>query len=552
MMTKLKSETLNIGKLFSQEYFFRVPEYQRPFSWDIENLQDLVDDLISASKDSDYFLGTLVMHSTGGDNYDVIDGQQRLTALFILLACIRDTTAIGQHERLSREIQEKISQPEKIFEGVEARNRIEVRDQSIFNGMVATVGGTQSFIVAGRPNPVEARYLNARDIFVSRIETLAPDDLIALVKFIFTRCVVIFLAAVDFQEAFKLFTVVNDRGKQLRRIDILKAHNIEPSLIADDQTRRRYAHDWEAMETALGERNFEDLFHILRLIYTKDKPQKDLLYEFENRIFSKPRMPQPGKGFIDELADYVRLYEELFIDRDYLESEDCDNKFRVMTWAMVSHFPASEWKACLLAYAKRFGKSGIYDYLLALEKVYLTHWVAAMRKDERYDVYTDLLKSIATGADSSDVLAEAESRANVGEIQSACFASNFYTVGYSKYMLIRAEISTGDNEDIREYKVRSVEHVLPQRPAEASEWRSWFTAAEVDEVVNMAGNLVLISKSKNSSASNKELNDKKKTYLTPRVSDFPRSIQVLQYDIWDKSVIETRTREFAELVVRAP
>ncbi len=306
------------------------------------------------------------------------------------------------------------------------------------------------------------------------------------------------------------------------------------------------------MENNLGEKNFEGLFNLLRLIYIKGKPQQDLLYEFENRIFKQAGLPSAGRAFLDSVAEYVKLYDALFVARDFLDSSDEEVKFKVMMWAMVNYFSASEWQACILSYAKKFGKSGAYEYLLALERVYVTHWVEAMRKDERYAVYTDLLKAIDSNKSYSDAIAAAKERSDDRKIREGCLVDNFYGVGYCRYMLLRAEISAGDNDDLREYTVRSVEHILPQNPKIGSQWLTWFSEQEISQVVNKAGNLVLLSKGKNSSASNKELAEKKTTYLKPRVSDFPRSVQVLGYDTWSRAIIDERTAQFADLILQEP
>lgn len=550
LMPELKSETLRIGKLFSQEFFFRVPEYQRPFHWDADHLSDLIDDLLTAKWDTDYFLGTLVVHHRGGGSYDLIDGQQRLTALCILLACIRDLDCISGETQLRTELQDKIVQPAKLLDGVPARSRLDVRDLPAFNGIVSTLGGAKTYSLNGRSTVGQKRYVLARDIFMQQLNDLPADQVIGFAGFISRHVVVIFLAADDFEEAFRLFTVVNDRGKQLRRIDILKASNIEPSVLSDDNARQRYAQDWETWENNLGESNFEELFHLLRLIYVKDKPQQDILSEFQNRVFGHPGMPTRGMRFLDELDRFAQLYQQLFVDRDLLEGRAENPKFRTMMLAMSTHFSASEWKACLLFYAAKFSQDGLYEYLLTIEKVYLSHWVVGMRKDERYALYTDLLKAIDKARTPED--ARTAARYDVHDIRDACGAGNFYTMSHCKYMLLRAEISSSELHDPREFTVRSIEHVLPQNPARGSQWRRWFTQQDIDEVVNKAGNLVLLSKGKNASAGNRELEDKKDFYLKPRVSDFPRSMQVLAYPRWTKKEINDRTDAFAELILADP
>jgi Protein of unknown function (DUF1524) len=66
------------------------------------------------------------------------------------------------------------------------------------------------------------------------------------------------------------------------------------------------------------------------------------------------------------------------------------------------------------------------------------------------------------------------------------------------------------------------------------------------------GNLILLSQGKNSSASNKDFVEKKEIYLRSRVSDFPRSSQVLGYKEWTPDVIRDRTQEAAQLVLSDP
>jgi len=74
----------------------------------------------------------------------------------------------------------------------------------------------------------------------------------------------------------------------------------------------------------------------------------------------------------------------------------------------------------------------------------------------------------------------------------------------------------------------------------------------VAQHVNTAGNLVLLSKAKNSSASNGEFAEKKKRYLRDRVSDYPRSMQVLEVESWTQAEITRRTSEIRSLILKDP
>lgn len=89
-----------------------------------------------------------------------------------------------------------------------------------------------------------------------------------------------------------MFTIINDRGKQLRRIDILKARTISPDLINSELIRNSIAKTWEDHEKMLGEEEFENVLYLIRFIYLEEKPYNDLLFEYEEKIFKTNKLPR--------------------------------------------------------------------------------------------------------------------------------------------------------------------------------------------------------------------------------------------------------------------
>jgi hypothetical protein len=299
-MEKLDAKTRPIGTLLTQEFFFRIPEYQRPFSWDSDNFEDLVDDIVNAKRDQEYFLGTIVLHHRAKEgHYDVVDGQQRLTSVMILLACLRD---LVEDDEFKAGVQAKIVQKKNVVDGIPERVRLEVKDRKLFGEIVVTTGGTETQPnKSSLPEP-EWRYVNAVNIFRAKLLPLQQAEIQQIITFLSQKCVVILLATATFDDAFRLFTIVNDRGKQLRRIDVLKALNIAPDVITKATVRNRVAQQWEEHEKELGEATFESVFHLVRLVLLKEKPQADLLTDFENRVFAK-KMVVKGEPFFDLMFD---------------------------------------------------------------------------------------------------------------------------------------------------------------------------------------------------------------------------------------------------------
>ncbi|MEW5681471.1 MAG: DUF262 domain-containing HNH endonuclease family protein [Pseudomonadota bacterium] len=537
-MKELKGETITVSKLFSEDFFFKVPEYQRPFSWEDDNFLDLVNDLSEADRSQEYFLGTIVLQEKDNNNYDIVDGQQRLTALSILLACIRDKLS---KDDFKKRVQEKLLQSENVLDGIPAKTRLEVKDRKIYSELIITDGGTISVkSEKGLPEP-EWRYVRAINLFKEKLANFNEIELEQLVQFISRKCVLIYLSTSTFDDAFRLFTIVNDRGKQLRRIDILKSVNISPDVVKSETVRSRIAQQWEEMEKDVGEDVFESIFHLIRLIIVKDKPQGDLLKEFEERIF-KRNIIAKGDRFVDLVSDYVGLYKMIFEDRDVSFDSDIKlNKFKSLMYVMNSEFKASEWKSCILFFAKKFELNNLYEFVLAVEKVYLAQWVKGLRKDERFSEYADILRLIDVTSNARSVIDNIKFDGSV--ITSACDNKNFYGAGYAKYFLLRLELLASEHDASVDFTAKSIEHVLPQSPQVGSDWEGWNRLGDVNEYVNTVGNLVLLSKGKNSSARNFNFDVKKTKYLGPRVSSYPRSVEVLQYSEWSRTVIDQRTSE---------
>ena len=221
-----------------------------------------------------------------------------------------------------------------------------------------------------------------------------------------------------------------------------------------------------------------------------------------------------------------------------------------MIHIMDTEFEASEWRACLMFFAKKFAGISFYDFMLAIEKVYLAQWVSGVRKDERFGEYAKILRSIETELVAVDVINAIKFDGKA--IVNAGMAKNIYGSRHAKYFLLRLEVLSSENDMYKEINAKSIEHVFPQKPDAASEWARDIDFKEHQNVVNMLGNLVLLSKSKNSSASNHDFLVKKERYLKDRVSDYPRSIKITAEQHWSIDKIKKMTDELAIKLVDNP
>lgn len=541
----MESNTASLSDLFDKDSFYEIPSFQRPFSWDEDNFRELIDDLCACDTKSQYFLGSIVYYTENGDRI-VVDGQQRLTSLMILLACIRDLIA---EQKVKNDLQGLIIQPEDTVREIDRRDRLLVKDHDMFAQMVSEVGGTDQEFDPNDFDEPSNRYVIARNVFREKLQGFGQERLMDFMKFVSNRCILIYLQAGTFEEAFRLFEVVNDRGKQLRRIDLLKSHNLNPDFVPSKAKRAQLANQWEQDEASIGESEFESLFNMIRLIYTKSKPAEDLFSEFKKRIFATSKMDE-GEKFFSEVSRFVDIYKQIFQDYSYLKGDALSKHFRALISIMDTGLRTFEWRACVLSFAKKFGREDLYDFLLKIEKVTLTHSVNGIRKDERYEDFTTILSSIEKSKTAVECLGTISY--DEASIRNRLITDDVYKRPYEKYVLLRLELAKAELDQVREFTARTTEHVFPQTPEEGSAWAAMANEEERNNFVNKLGNLILLSQGKNSSASNKEFKEKKEKYLSHRVSDFPRSSEVLGYDEWTPEVIAKRTEEAAELVLVDP
>ncbi|MBV1730321.1 MAG: DUF262 domain-containing protein, partial [Methanobacterium sp.] len=155
-MEKIEAEHEYIKDLFDDENLFEIPSYQRPFAWEKENFEQLIDDIkesISLNNENfdsfnffePYFLGSIIRLKSEEDDghykYSIIDGQQRLMSLVILIAVIRD---LINEENLQKQLHGFIYQePMEIIDRPE-QSRILVRnkERQFFKEMILQNGGT--------------------------------------------------------------------------------------------------------------------------------------------------------------------------------------------------------------------------------------------------------------------------------------------------------------------------------------------------------------------------------------------------------------------------
>lgn len=328
---------------------YRVPRYQREYTWRQHDWMNLYDDVFN--NEPGYFLGSIIViqgsvsASTGIYEYEVIDGQQRLTTISLLLAALYKEIC---------EYGDLIDEDERAEELVPLRNRLVFKqdksqtrlipqvqnyNQADYRWIMQEVAGLQD--AGEKPkNFGNRRMAKAFGYFCKRLEDeiVGQEGKDAVKKLLAMKdrlCEAVFVQIdVDSHaDAYTLFASLNNRGVPLSAVDLIK--NTLLSKIADNDVELDYHFEqWQAVLRRLGddyatqERFFRQNYDAFRREVNKPyvaegkqfplgsvATRSNLLTIYEQRIADNP------KGVLKELSENSKIYSRIIaLDADNLTS----------------------------------------------------------------------------------------------------------------------------------------------------------------------------------------------------------------------------------------
>ena len=151
---------VNVARIFSDDYAFAIPPYQRPYAWDLEQASELLADLQDAMGQANgggaaYFLGSIVLiKSCSSPDAKIVDGQQRLSTLTILFSVMRDLTSSPGQKQTRHNFVCQSGNPDL---GTEDRYRLlpRERDQTFFERTIQTLGATDILLPSTLPKSAQ-------------------------------------------------------------------------------------------------------------------------------------------------------------------------------------------------------------------------------------------------------------------------------------------------------------------------------------------------------------------------------------------------------------
>jgi len=558
----MEAKESKILDILTENKKYIVPSYQRPYSWNHEQAEQLIKDIhdsFSEKLDQEYFIGSLICIDKGNDEYEIVDGQQRLTTLSLILAKIRDLIV---NEKVKSNIQKRILPIDDFSDKPqEPRLKIRKKEEDLYKNYI--LQGNKGYL------PKEANRTYTEKLFIDNFETISDylkdfteEILIKLVEYILKNVYVVLVKTENFASSYRLFNVLNTRGLSLKQSDLLKNRLFE---IAENSVKNDYSlketdyeqiasdieRHWEEMEDKIGIDKMDDFLILHETSKKKNRNKAVVVSKIAEHFSEKVNSDYGGHviNFVLELKKSAENYRRI------LEVSFDDPKLcRIFQCLLIFY---SEWIPPMLAFLNKseqdnalISPKNFSDFVTTFEKCYIHRWFSRMTKSQREVICYDTVANINNNLSFEGIQKKLKSFAMNDSLESYLtgdiYESRSNRMNLLRYVLLRLDQEMQDTSVSKVYNEKiTIEHILPQN-MENEYWQQRFTNEQHKKWINKLGNLTLLSGYKNSKAINAGFDKKLEAYKNKTVS-FDISKNVLEYSEWNVENLEKRHQFLSKL-----
>ena len=365
-----------------------IPDNQRGYDWKEIHADDFWDDIFESEVNADqrdFYLGTILLLHRDGDSYEIVDGQQRITTIFIFLIALRQYAKKYEFSRVDYPITEYINSKHHSFQAsptIEKALSIikDIRWDGKFKDILDKEIGQRK---AERITYQNRRIKPVYDFFTKKIKELVNNfeseneiygrekRLDALEDFFISlsnkveEILVTNIKIDDVEEAFLLFERLNARGASLSVTDLLKNHLFSKEI--PDLKER-----WDAISQSLENEKGLSILQMIRYFYMSKfgHVTKSQLYR---NLKNKCVKPNPKK-FVDEIEEFSNFYKDVSSigHNDEEKSKTIINRFNIrLSESTDRHFSVFKSLSGLTRYGIRQTVPLIFSYLSKFEELNL-------------------------------------------------------------------------------------------------------------------------------------------------------------------------------------
>ena len=541
------------SELLSNGVKYTVPRFQRDYSWEREQWEDLWADIEGLDQEGSHYMGYIVLQRKNQQDFEVIDGQQRLVTLSLLVLATmqhiqrfidNNEDAENNQERLKEITGRYIGSKDIVSLRVSSRLTLNRNNGRFYKDICSNLRPPQARGITATNNLLKQAFNffcdknvgnNGEEIgeFINRFSS----------RLIFTKIVV-----QDNLNAYKVFETLNARGAKLSTPDLLKNYIFSVVTQNDDvpdETLDELDETWSGILTQLGENDFTDF---VRYHHNSHRPlvSKNGLFKSVRQLYT---LPGQAHGYLNSLTEAVPVYASLSNPYDEWWQQE-GGKYREAIHFLdgLKLFGIRQPHTILMAAFLRnfspdeFVKTLKYLYVLSIRY----NVICSFSPSEQEKRYNNIAIKIAEGEfqRASHIKNSPDYRALYPSDEAFKNAFEYYKMpsrrSSKKIRFLLAEIENNAGRNVR-YPDTTLEHVCPYNPEQ--EWYQYFGEG-ANDVADRLGNMVLLEQDDLGQA---DFETKKAHYVS---TSFMLAKKVAEYDHWDLANLNRYQSWLADRAVR--
>ncbi|MFN3605356.1 MAG: DUF262 domain-containing protein [Leptonema sp. (in: bacteria)] len=541
------TKTLNLSELLSNSKIYKVPRFQRSYSWTEDNWEDLWQDIfgLKNNEESVHYLGTIVLQTQDNKTFTIIDGQQRIVTLSILiLTCVK----LLQDFVLQKIDEEKNRERKEIFMNkyigfkdpkaltYQSKLTLNDTDKGIYNSYLIQFPRPLNLSNLPESNRL---LLKAYDFFYENLKKenfKSGEEIVDFIESIISnRLFFIQIVVDDTLSAYTVFETLNARGVKLTTTDLLK--NYLFSLLDNNIDIDNIQPRWDKVVNLIGYRKFP------RFLRYYLNSQKELIRE--EKLFREIKKNTNKQEDVIKLIEDLDRYSDVYVALDDYESELWQGKEEIKNLLReIKLFDVEQYKPLLLSVYFKMN-----DHLESVLKIiraitFRYTIIGNYNPNQLEKTYNKASIKITKGEiiDPKDLHKELSQV----YIDDEVFRNNFSIISFDTRKtkmkkIVRYILLTIENQNYnKNYSILdtnpSIEHIYPEN----------YTGEKIlnPNLIYRLGNLTILETNLNKQCNNKKFDVKKSIY---QKSQYEITKELVNNEEWTENNIKNRQQQFAKI-----
>jgi hypothetical protein len=558
------STTISVNKQTIEQFLlnartkpFIIPDYQRPYSWTSDQINTLFKDIWEftcneggTDKEGTYFLGSIVFYENKNGEQEIIDGQQRITSIFLLLRAIY--TKLSKPKEKTEEAKNFINKIEPlIWKTNKLTGKVEYSSILLNSKVISETENEvlKKILETGEVNErLEDNYSKNYNQILELIEEKSVENALMIYQFIYALLnqVIILPITADSQEtALTIFSTLNDRGLPLSDADIFKAKIY--NHLQSKEEKKEFIEKWKELEenTQNISENIQKLFYYYMFYLRALENDRNTTTPGLRKYYSTNKFERLLKNnVLDELKKILNIWEIIVNSTQFIENESwSENKDILKALNILTSYPNEFWKYPVIVYylVHKDKKDFEEKFLKFLRKLYVELLKKYIESPTINAVKSNILKLNAEIINSDKPVFDFKSLSE-DEIKEKIKIPHRNAVR----MLLKTLAYDYDIQDELLPEKWEIEHILPVK------WENSYDLRENEKIakekIEHLGNKTPFEKKLNIIATNNYFSKKKLSYSKSKI-EMTKEIGKTKSDKWDLDDIVERDVRMTDRIV---